>query len=61
MFVVMHMEVYSLPRNKKIVDSNSLANQISESELIIMQVIWQTTEPVSVQYVHDQIKETEGW
>ena len=61
MFVVIHMEVYSLPRNKKIVQSNSLANQISESELIIMQVIWQTTEPVSVQYVHDQIKETEGW
>jgi predicted transcriptional regulator len=50
-----------LPRNRNAADNNDLANQISESELIVMQVIWQATEPVSVQYVQDQINETEGW
>ncbi len=50
-----------MPRNRNAADNNDLANQISESELIVMQVIWQATEPVSVQYVQDQINETEGW
>jgi len=50
-----------LPRNRNAADNNDLANQISESELIVMQVIWQATEPVSVQYIQDQINETEGW
>ncbi len=50
-----------MPRNRNAADNNDLANQISESELIVMQVIWQATEPVSVQYIQDQINETEGW
>ncbi len=35
--------------------------QITESELTIMQTIWQIRGPVSVQEVHDHLQKTEGW
>ncbi len=50
-----------MTRNRNAADNNDLANQISESELTVMQVIWQTAEPVSIQFVHDQLKEKESW
>jgi predicted transcriptional regulator len=35
--------------------------QISESELTIMQAVWQAARAVSVQDVHDLLGETESW
>lgn len=36
-------------------------NPISESELTIMQAVWQLAKAVSVQDIHDLLKETESW
>lgn len=61
MFVVEHMGVPYLPQNNIIAESSNKQNQISESELTIMQAVWQTTEPVSVQQVYNQLSEVVGW
>ena len=50
-----------MSENKASAVNPDSVNQISESELSIMQVIWQATEPVSIQFVRDQLRRTKGW